>query len=346
MAERPASPVPVETAIREFPTIRDLLRHGISRLNQGGAFFGHGYGNVVDECKALVAFALSLPMDAIESVLDARLSPDERRVIAELFEQRAVKRLPAAYLTGEAWLAGVCFKCDERALVPRSLIGEAIRNGLGDWLQAHPESILDLCCGAGSLAIIAALAWPEATVAASDLSAAALALARENVEIQGLADRIELIHADLLDGVGGRRFDLIVCNPPYVNARSMGTLPAEYRAEPEMALAAGDDGMDLIRRILASVYPCMNPQGSVLLEIGHEASHFEAAFPRLEFSYVPVAQGESMLVWLTAASVAAMSTGSAAQSAGTRSTHSDRESKFSAATEPTPRRPAGRSKRR
>jgi ribosomal protein L3 glutamine methyltransferase len=279
-------------------TVRDLLRYCVSRLGQAQAFFGHGMANAYQEAGYLIQWALHLPIDSIEVYLDAQLSRSERLCIAELIHSRCVLRRPAAYLTGEAWLAGVCFKADERALVPRSLIAQALHNGLDDWLAKPPGRVLDLCTGGGSLAVLAALHWPQAKLLACDLSPAALMLARENIALHGLQDRIEVIESNLLEALPATRFDLILCNPPYVNAQSMQSLPLEYQAEPPLALAGGKDGMDLIRRIFAQVPAFLNPKGALLLEIGHEQQYFERAFDRIEFKYVPVSQGDQMLVWL------------------------------------------------
>ena len=235
-------PAPLQSAAqaaRSLSTVRDLLRYGVSRMNQSGVFFGHGMSDAFQETSYLIQWALHLPMESLDRYLDARLVLAERSRICELIDRRCVERQPAAYLTGEAWLCGVCFNADERALVPRSLIAEAMQNGLDDWLARDPGSILDMCTGGGSLAILAALRWPSANVLASDISTDALALAAENIELHGLGSRIQTIQSDLFRALPSRKFDLILCNPPYVNAQSMQSLPPEYRAEPQAALAAG-----------------------------------------------------------------------------------------------------------
>lgn len=279
-------------------TVRDLLRYGVSRMGQAKVFFGHGMVDAFEETRFLIQWALHLPVDSLEPYLDARLSLAERLSIADLIERRCADRLPSAYLTGEAWLCGVCFKADQRALVPRSLIAEAMQSGLDDWLAQAPKNILDLCTGGGSLAILAALHWPEAAILASDLSSDALSLAQENLALHGLESRVAIQKSDLFTQIPARRFDLILCNPPYVNAQSMRSLPPEYKAEPQAALAAGEDGMTLIRKILRDAAAFMNPKGALLLEIGHERANFERAFGMVEFRYLPVSQGEQMLVWL------------------------------------------------
>ncbi len=285
-------------AAAKLSTVRDLLRYGVSRMGQAKVFFGHGLSNAHEEACYLIQWALHLPVDDIEPYLDAQLSLPERARIAEIIDARCLLRRPAAYLTGEAWLSGVCFKADDRALVPRSLIAQALHNGLDDWLAKPPKSILDLCTGGGSLAILAALHWPQAELLASDVSTEALALADENIALHGLQHRISTVQSDLFQALPARRFELILCNPPYVNAQSMHGLPAEYRAEPEHALAGGNDGMALIRKIFMQASAFLNPKGALLLEIGHEQANFERAFDRVEFKYVPVSQGEQMLVWL------------------------------------------------
>lgn len=283
-----------DAAARELRTLRDLMRWAVSRFEAAGIAYGHGTGNAFDEAAALLLWALHLPPDSLEPWLDARLAGSERRTAIELVERRIATRRPAAYLTGEAWLRGLRFACDERALVPRSLIAEALDEALPQWLELHPRapswpaSVLDLCTGGASLAILAADRFPDARVVGADLSADALALAESNRAAHGLQQRLELVRGDLFAPVRGRRFDLVLCNPPYVNEASMQALPPEFRAEPRTALAGGADGMDLVRRIVADAPAHLADDGLLLLEIGHEAAHFEAAFPRLEFHYLPV----------------------------------------------------------
>ncbi|MEB2335507.1 MAG: 50S ribosomal protein L3 N(5)-glutamine methyltransferase [Burkholderiales bacterium] len=300
-----------DAAARELRTLRDLMRWAVSRFEAAGIAYGHGTGNAFDEAAALLLWALHLPPDPLEPWLDARLAGSERRTATELVERRIATRRPAAYLTGEAWLRGLRFACDERALVPRSLIAEALDEALPQWLELHPRapswpaSVLDLCTGGASLAILAADRFPDARVVGADLSADALALAESNRAAHGLQQRLELVRGDLFAPVRGRRFDLVLCNPPYVNEASMQALPPEFRAEPRTALAGGADGMDLVRRIVADAPAHLADDGLLLLEIGHEAAHFEAAFPGLEFHYLPVSAGERMLVLLEAAQLAA-----------------------------------------
>ena len=267
-----------------------------ARLDQAGVSFGHGTTNAHDEAAWLALAALGLPLDALDAeagrVLDAR----DCAAVDALVARRIETRQPAAYLTREAWLQGVSFYVDERTIVPRSLIAELIADGGFDpWLSAKTRRVLDLCTGNGSLAVLAALAWPEVAVDASDVSESALEVARINVERHGLIDRIALQRADLFAGLAGG-YDLILCNPPYVNAASMAALPAEYRAEPALALAGGSDGMDLVRRILADASAHL-AEGSVLvLEVGHERAAFERAFPRLECAWLETSGGDDKVV--------------------------------------------------
>ena len=291
-------------------TVRDLLRYAVTRFGAAGLAYGQGTQDAYDEAAWLVLWSLHLPHDTLEPFLDARLTPAEVRDALDLIERRCVERVPAAYLTGEAWLRGMRFRADPRALVPRSPIAEALDEALPDWLsqrdlpEGWPSSVLDLCTGGGSLAIFAATRFPDAAVAGSDLSADALALAAENVADHGLQERVELVRGDLFEGLAGRRFDLILCNPPYVNSDSMSRLPPEFLAEPRGALAGGDDGMDFVRRLLAEAADHLSDEGLLLLEIGHEAEHFEAAFPALEFAWLPVAAGERMLALIERAQLA------------------------------------------
>ncbi len=300
-------------AINSVRRVRDLVRHAVSRLDQSGVGFGHGTDNAFDEAVWLVCWTLHLPIEHYCELAEAAVAWPEARAVLELIELRCASRKPLAYLIGEAWLMGYRFRCDERALVPRSLIAEALRQGtLTSFLPAlergnedgdgaaRPLRILDLCTGGGSLAIIAASLFDDATVVASDISPAALELAALNLADYRLDKRVKLVNADLFAGLGRQRFDLILCNPPYVNRESMAELPAEYRAEPVAALAGGDDGMDLVARIVQAAAAHLRPDGLLVLEIGHEARHFERRFARLEFAYVPVAQGDDRIVALAA----------------------------------------------
>ena len=286
----------------ELHTLRDLLRYAMSRFHAAGLSFGHGSDDPWDEAVYLLLHTLSLPLDKLEPFLDARVLTEERERFLQLLERRCVQRVPAAYLTGEAWLQGQRFLVDERVIIPRSPISELLAEALHPWV-ADPDAItraLDLCTGSGCLAILTAMAFPQARVDAVDLSADALDVARGNIALHGMADRVHPLRGDLLDDLPAeRQYDLIVCNPPYVNQGSMDALPEEYRHEPHMALAGGADGMDLVRRILAGAPARMSPEGVLVLEIGHEHDHFTAAFPGLEPVWLSTEGGDDQILLLT-----------------------------------------------
>ncbi len=286
-----------ELARNELVTLRDWLRFAVSRFNEAELFFGHGSGEAHDEAAYLILHALHLPIDRLDPYLDARLLPFEAERLAGLLERRIKERKPAAYLTGEAWLHGYRFQVDDRVLVPRSFLAGLILEQFDPWLT-EPDAVhsaLDLCTGSGCLAILLAQAFPEARVDAVDLSAGALEVAWRNVADYGLETRVELIESDLFAGLGDRRYDIIVCNPPYVDAEAMARLPPEYRAEPELGLAAGEDGLDVIRRILREAARHLEPYGLLALEIGHNRAALEAAFPDLEFAWPELEGGEDLV---------------------------------------------------
>ena len=279
---------------RELRTLRDLMRFAVSRFNEAGVFFGHGTDNAWDEAAYLLLRCLHLPLDRLEPFLDARLTRSERARCLQLITRRIGERLPAAYLTNEAWLGEYRFYVDPRVIVPRSFIGELLRERLTPWIAEPDEitSVLDLCTGSACLAIIAAHVFPAARIDAVDVSADALAVARRNVADHALDERVQLIESDLFAGLRGRRYDLIVSNPPYVDAATMATLPAEYRCEPELALASGDDGLDLTRAILARARQHLAPHGLLVVEIGHNRDTLEAAFPKLPFTWLETSAGD------------------------------------------------------
>ncbi|MET0508229.1 MAG: 50S ribosomal protein L3 N(5)-glutamine methyltransferase [Burkholderiaceae bacterium] len=298
----PADPVPRPVpdrleASRTFVTVRDWVRYGTSRLAAAGTAFGHGTGDAYDEAVWLVCWSLALPLDRYGDLADARVTAVEADRIIAVLERRCTRREPLAYVIGEAWLCGYRFHADARALVPRSPIAEAVTGGALDPFLSDrpPRAVLDLCAGSASLAIIAADRWPGATVIASDNSAAALALAARNVALHEMAERIRLVEADLYGGLRRQRFDLILCNPPYVNARSLAALAPEFQAEPRAALAGGADGLVLITRIIAGARRHLEPDGLLVIEVGHEADAFERRFARTGHAWIPVAAGDRML---------------------------------------------------
>lgn len=278
------------TAKTQLITVRDYLRYAVSHFNAAGLSFGHGSDNAWDEAVYLTLHALHLPLDRLEPFLDARLMPHEREQLLDLYNRRCQDRLPAAYLTREAWLGEHRFYVDERVIVPRSFLAPMILEQFDPWLDQpeHVQRALDLCTGSGCLAILLAEAFPEAEVDAADLSADALEVAQRNVGEYGLADRIHLVRTDLFDRLDGQTYDLIVSNPPYVDAPAMAALPPEYRHEPEMALASGNDGLDAVRVILNEAPKHLNPRGLLAVEIGHNREALEAAFPNLELIWPDV----------------------------------------------------------
>ncbi|XAH21092.1 50S ribosomal protein L3 N(5)-glutamine methyltransferase [Xylophilus sp. GW821-FHT01B05] len=277
-------------------TVLALIEAGAQQLKAAGVAYGHGTTNAFDEAAWLVLWRLGLPLDDLDSVSNQPVAQAEQGLVATLFEARIATRKPAAYLTQEAWLQGVPFYVDERAIVPRSFIAELLAEGdIDGWLSEHTQRVLDLCTGNGSLAVLAAMAYPDVSVDAADLSADALEVAKINVAKHGLQERITLLSSDGLAAVRGP-YDLILCNPPYVNAQSMAKLPAEYRAEPEMALAGGTDGMDFIRQLLQDAPACMTEDAVLVLEIGNERAYFEAAFPELPVFWLSTSAGEDQVL--------------------------------------------------
>jgi ribosomal protein L3 glutamine methyltransferase len=280
-------------------TLLELIEASASRLETAGVAFGHGTTNAFDEAAWLALWKLGLPLDALDDHAQDALTADQTQAVEALVEQRIATRKPAAYLTGEAWLQGVPFHVDERAIVPRSFIAELLADGTIDpWLGERTRRVLDLCTGNGSLAVLAAMAYPEVQVDAADLSADALEVARLNVERHALANRIRLLLSDNLQSVRGP-YDLILCNPPYVNSDSMSALPPEFRAEPELALAGGADGMDFVRGLLRDAPAHMSEHAVLVLEIGNERTHFERAFPRLEAVWLETSAGADQVLLLT-----------------------------------------------
>ncbi|PUE63138.1 50S ribosomal protein L3 N(5)-glutamine methyltransferase [Limnohabitans sp. 2KL-17] len=284
------------SALTLFALIEPLAK----RLQDAGVAFGHGTLNAFDEAAWLVLWRLGLPLDTeLDTLPHQAITPEQLEACTALIEERIATRKPAAYLTREAWLQGVSFYIDERAIVPRSLIAEVLAEGTIDaWLSEQTQHVLDLCTGNGSLAVLAALAWPEVMVTGADISDDALAVAAINIERHGVQDRVKLVHSDGLASVPGR-FDLILCNPPYVCQASMDELPAEYRAEPALALTGGTDGMDFVRQLLRDAPARMSENAVLILEIGHECEHFEAAFPDLEVVWLETSAGDDQVLLIT-----------------------------------------------
>jgi ribosomal protein L3 glutamine methyltransferase len=284
-------------------TLIELITAQSARLKSAGVSFGHGTGNAFDEAAWLVLWSLGMPLDAFEAKAKTEVALDDQSKAEALIAKRIETRKPAAYLTREAWLQNVPFYVDERTIVPRSFIAELLVDAeesgeLDAWLSDKTKSVLDLCTGNGSLAVIAAMAYPEIAVDAADVSEDALAVARINVDKHKLGQRITLLTSDLLTAVRGP-YDLILSNPPYVNTQSMSDLPAEYQAEPAMALAGGDDGMDFVRSILREAPKHMTVDAVLVLEIGNERGHFEHAFRRLEVAWLETSAGDDQVLLVT-----------------------------------------------
>ena len=278
----------------QLRTVRDCLRFAVSRFNQAELFFGHGSDNAYDEAVYLILHSLHLPLEQLDPFLDARLTAAELQTVLTILRRRVEERLPAAYLTHEAWLGEHRFYVDERVIVPRAFIAELLREQLAPWVE-NPDAVtkvLDMCTGSGCLAILATLAFAEADVDAVDLSTDALAVAAINVAEYELDAQIELIHSDLFDQLPGRTYDLILSNPPYVNAQSVALLPQEYLHEPELALGSGHDGLDATRNILANARAHLKPRGLLIVEIGHNREALETAYPNLPFTWLETSAGD------------------------------------------------------
>ena len=278
-------------AVEELRTITDLVRWGAARLDEAGVVFGHGTDNAVDEALALVLHAAGLRPGAPESLFTSRLTTGERRAAVDLIVHRVRERRPAPYLTGRAWFAGLEFACDARALVPRSPIAEWIERGFEPWLDPDSvERVLEIGAGGGAIAIACAVAFPNAMIDAVDISDAALELARENCIAHGVDDRVRLSNSDVYTELRGR-YDLIVSNPPYVDAETMATLDPEYLHEPAIALEAGADGLDCVRRILAGANDHLRPGGVLVCEAGASRDALESAFPAVAFTWLDLSRG-------------------------------------------------------
>jgi ribosomal protein L3 glutamine methyltransferase len=295
----------MSTEIHDLATLRDWLRYAVSRFGEAKLAFGHGSGNAYDEAAYLILHALHLPLDRLRPFLDATLTQAERARLMELLVRRVDQRVPAAYLTHEAWLGDFRFYVDERVVIPRSFIAELLPGGLAPWVgdEQRVTAALDMCTGSGCLAILLAHAYPDADIDAVDISSDALTVAQRNVADYGLADRVNLIRSDLFTNHSEKSYDLIISNPPYVAAVAMADLPPEYRHEPALALAGGEDGLDAVRTILREAPRFLNPEGTLVVEVGHNRAAVELAWPRLPFVWVATAAAPDSVFLLKRADI-------------------------------------------
>ncbi len=280
----------IDTSVRaQLQTLRDYMRYGASLFQRQKLYFGHGTDNAWDESVALVLHALDLPAHSGQEVLDARLCEDEKLAVAEVFERRC-QHIPTPYITGEAWFAGLPFDVDERVLIPRSPMAELIQKQFLPWLNEEPETILDLCTGSGCIGIASALAFSDAQVLISDISADALVVAEKNIARHEVGDQVTMCESDLFEHISGR-FDLIIANPPYVDAKDLQSMPQEFRVEPVLALESGADGLDFTRRLLREAENYLSEQGCLCVEVGNSGRHLEAEFPQVPFNWVQFERG-------------------------------------------------------
>lgn len=301
MAHSHSKPAAYTEPPEELITIRDFIRYTVSRFNEAKLAFGHGSANAYDEAVYLVLHTLHLPLDRLEPFLDASLTGDEREAIMHILTRRVHDRVPAAYLTHEAWLGEFRFYVDERVIVPRSFIAELLHEELAPWVSnpAKVNRVLDMCTGSGCLAIMAAHAFPNAQVDAVDLSADALQVAKRNVEDYGLQDRVTLLKSDLFSALKGKKYDVILTNPPYVTASSMKALPMEYQQEPVMALASGKDGLEHVRKILRVAPDYLSKNGLFVAEVGFNREGMEAAFAALPITWAETSAGDGVVFLAT-----------------------------------------------
>ena len=285
----------------QLRTLRDLLRYAVSRFGEAKLFFGHGSGSAYDEAAYLILHTLHLPLDLLDPFLDAKLTDSEINSVVQIVERRVRLRVPAAYLTQEAWLGDFKFYVDERVIVPRSYIAELLREQLQPWIDKPDsvKSVLELCTGSGCLAVLAAHAFPNAHVDAVDISEDALAVAKRNVGDYDLNKRVQLHQSDLFGAVEGKRYDLIIANPPYVNKEGMLSLPKEYRHEPELALDGGEDGLTCVRSILRQARGYLNRGGNLVIELGHNKKALEAAYPDTDFTWLTTSAGDDLVFLLS-----------------------------------------------
>lgn len=292
------------TDYNELLTIRDFTRYAVSRFQEAGLYYGHGTDNAWDEAAFLIWHSLHLPYHIHTEVLDARLLPEEREKIAKLIQKRVDERLPLAYLTHEAWFAGLPFYVDERVLVPRSPVAELIENQFQPWIKAEKvKTILDLCTGSGCIAIACAKAFPESLVDAVDISTEALAVAKINLLRHHVEDQVKLHEADLFTSLKDKKFDVIISNPPYVSLEEMTTLPSEYKHEPSLGLVAGKEGLDFALRILEEAAAHLNPKGILIVEVGNSEEALAAHFPNVPFTWLEFSRGGGGVFLLTAEQV-------------------------------------------
>ena len=287
--------------ITELHTIRDFMRWAVSRFNEAGLYFGHGTENSWDEAAALILHSLHLPHDVNPAVLDANLTANEREILFKLIRRRIDERIPVPYLTHEAYFAGLSFYVDERVIIPRSPIAESIQNQFQPWLEADSvQNVLDLCTGSGCIAIACAKAFPEANVDACDISTDALAIAKINTLRHKVEDQVHLYQSDLFTSLPTKKYDLIISNPPYVDAEEMATLPKEYRHEPTLALAGGTKGLDFANQILQKARHYLKPNGILVVEVGNSESALADQFPEIPFTWLEFEHGDGGVFLLTA----------------------------------------------
>ena len=285
----------------ELKTIKDYIRWGVSQFNQAELYFGHGMANALDESVYLVLFALNLPHNFSEKYFNTALTPDEKQHVYALLRRRINEKLPAAYLTGEAWFAGLAFRINENVLVPRSPIAELIEKKFSPWIEAeNVENVLDLCCGSGCIGIATAYAFDWAYVDMVDISPAAIEIAEENIQLHQLDERVSVIESNLFQNVPQRHYDVIVSNPPYVDAEDMADLPEEYTHEPELGLAAGDDGLDLVIPMLQQARQYLTDQGILIVEVGNSQFALQEAYPHVPFCWLEFERGGAGVFMLTA----------------------------------------------
>lgn len=288
-------------AVQELFTIRDWIRYAVSQFEGSDVFYGHGTDNAYDEAVWLIMSALHLPMDTLNNFLDARITADERIKLASFIEQRITKHTPTAYLLKEAWLQGLKFYVDERVLIPRSFIAELLADGLSSWIEFPEmvESAADICTGSGCLGILLASVFPNAEVDVIDISQDAIDVANINITNYSLQEQVTAIKSDMFTALKGKQYDLIISNPPYVDAPSMAALPQEYQNEPQLALGSGDAGLDHTHTILREAANYLNDDGILIVEIGHNREALEAAYPNIIFNWLEVSSGNEFVFLLT-----------------------------------------------